>query len=257
MGCVPNVPQNAYDQENTVVPICKKIVFLFFLWIPFSAVAFTIPAEPQGYVHDAAGILPSDVGSLLDTELRDFDKKTSTQVVVAVFKSLEGESLEDLSLRLVEHWKIGRKGRDNGVLFLVFLDDRKMRIEVGYGLEGVLTDHLSQQIIRGVVTPQFKAGKIAEGLVAGARAIMAVTQGEFTASDRPISGGGPKSLLVLILFVAVIMGFSVLQRKMGTMVHYRQTGGHGGFSSGGWRSSGGGFSGGGGSFGGGGSSGSW
>lgn len=262
-GAIHRIRTSGCDILNS---ICKYIAFLFFIFFPLLATAFSIPAGPQGYVHDAAGILPSGVHSLLDTELREFDAKTSSQVVVAIFKSLEGESLEDLSLRLAETWKIGRKGRDNGVLFLVFLDDRKMRIEVGYGFEGVMTDFVSHKIIRDVVTPHFKAGDIPQGVVAGARAIMQATQGEFAdASDErePTGSWRLQRRLIFGVFGAIVLVLYSLRRLSRSgrgLEPYMTRRGWGGSSTS-WDSGGsfggGGFSGGGGSFGGGGASGSW
>lgn len=250
-----------YILDDPLISYRKKITLITFIFpvlLSLHSYAFTIPPNATSYVHDAAGVLAADVNRQLDSELRDFDKTTSTQIVVAIFKSLEGESLEDLSLKLAETWKIGRKGNDNGVLFSVFLNDRKMRIETGYGLEGVLTDYVSQQIIREVVAPHFKAGNVAEGVVAGARAIMGATRGEFTAQSED---DDPLGVVFFAIIIAVICGFVLLQKKMGWGgAYYSRTSGRGGYSSGGWSrggSFGGGFSGGGGSFGGGGASGSW
>ena len=99
--------------------------------------------------------------------------------MVAIFRSLEGESLEDFSIRLAQAWRIGQKGLDNGVIFLVFLDDRQMRIEVGYGLEPTLTDAIASSILRDVVAPRFRQGKIADGIAAGLTAIQAAIKGTY------------------------------------------------------------------------------
>lgn len=252
-----------YILDDPLISYCKKITLITFIFpvlLSLHSYAFTIPPNATSYVHDAAGVLPADVNRQLDSELRGFDKTTSTQIVVAIFKSLEGESLEDLSLKLAETWKIGRKGNDNGVLFSVFLNDRKMRIETGYGLEGVLTDYVSQQIIREVVAPHFKVGNAAEGVVAGAQAIMRATRGEFAAQDGAATDSNPLGIVFLAIFIVVIFGLALAQKKVGRGGSYSRTSGWGGYSSGGWSRSGsfgGGFSGGGGSFGGGGASGSW
>lgn len=240
----------------------KRAIFIFLLLLHGSfSFAFSIPPQARGYVHDEVQALSHAVRQQLDAELRDFDQKTSTQIVVAIFSSLDGESLEDLSLQIAETWKIGRKGRDNGVLFSIFLNDRKMRIEAGYGLEGVLTDYVSQQIIREVVAPHFKAGHLDDGVVAGARAIMEASLGEFKPQGESQDGSDVLGMVFLAIFIAAIFGLALVQRKMGRLGH--TLGGRNyswGSSSGGWSGGGGfggGFSGGGGSFGGGGASGSW
>jgi uncharacterized protein len=182
-------------------------------------------------------------------------------VVVALFRSLEGESLEGYSIRLAQAWRIGQKGLDNGVIFLVFLDDRKMRIEVGYGLEGTLTDAVSSSILRDVVAPRFREGRTADGIAAGLDAIDRAIAGTYTRSPSPDQGGRSGGLWLFVLFVVFMMFGLIIPFVQG----YRGRGwtgdstGWGGGGSGdtGGGSSGGGFSGGGGGFGGGGSSGSW
>ncbi len=191
-------------------------------------------------------------------------------MVVAIFRSLDGESLEDFSIRLAQAWRIGQKGLDNGVIFLVFVNDRKMRIEVGYGLEPNLTDAVSSSILRDVVAPRFREGHLAEGISAGLDAIDQAIAGTYRAPARPRPARGPSiDPFTLILVIAVVAGLGM---AIVPSLLYRGTGrngwtgggqgwggpyiGGGGYSGGG-SSSGGGFSGGGGSFGGGGASGSW
>src|SRR3989338_2699027 len=111
-------------------------VFVSLIGITHPLFALEIPERPAGYVTDEAGLLSPPVRQRLEYRLADYERKTTNQVVVAAFPSLEGESLEDFSIRLAEKWKIGQAGRDNGAIFLIFKADRKMRIEVGYGLEG-------------------------------------------------------------------------------------------------------------------------
>lgn len=195
-------------------------------------------------------------------------------MVVAIFRSLEGESLEDYSIRLAEQWKVGQKGLDNGVIFLVFLQDRKMRLEVGYGLEPTLTDAVASTILSTAVAPRFREGRVADGIAAGLDAIDAAIRGEFRAAPREgRRDDGIPAMVPLLFTVLVILGI-VFAAQRNAAYARRQGwtggsqgwgrrmgggwggGGFGGFSGGGG-SSGGGFSGGGGSFGGGGSSGSW
>jgi uncharacterized protein len=183
--------------------------------------------------------------------------------------SLDGNSVEDRSYELAEQNGIGQKGKNNGVLLYIAKEDRKLRIEVGYGLEGALTDALSNQIIRKEITPQFKKGNFYDGINAGVDAIIKATKGEYTAdkdSSDSDSDTGIWCIPIPIIFFFIIFfvfGMQFLSRIFGRNKRKSGsnwwTGGSGsGWSSGsssGW--SGGGFSGGGGSFGGGGSSGSW
>src|SRR5262245_30582073 len=117
----------------------------FFLLNTFLVQALEIP-KPTGYrVNDFASVLSADAKTRLESKLRQFEKETTTQIAVAIFPSLEDESLEDFSVRMAEAWKIGGKANSNGVLLVIFIKEHKARIEVGYGLEGVLTDALSSR----------------------------------------------------------------------------------------------------------------
>jgi len=225
-------------------------------------------------VNDYAGVLSAADRDRLEQKLVAGEAGSRNQIVVAIFRSLQGESLEDYSIRLAQAWRIGQKGLDNGVIFLVFLDDRKTRIEVGYGLEGNLTDAISSSILRDVVAPRFREGRIADGIGAGLDAIERAIAGTYVrppAADRGKRAGeiGARELLALAFVLFLI--FAIVQSRVQTNAVRRRgwTGssrgwggpfiGGGGFGGGGFGggSSGGGFSGGGGSFGGGGSSGSW
>lgn len=143
-----------------------------------------IPARAKGYVNDYAGVLSVVDVNHLNRRLQQFELLTSNQVVVAIFNSLEGESLEDFSIRLAEKWKVGQRGKDNGVILSVFIQDRQMRIEVGYGLEGALPDALAGKIITDEISPAFKQGKMSEGITLGVNAIMQAIQGEYEASAQ-------------------------------------------------------------------------
>ncbi|MFA7254656.1 MAG: TPM domain-containing protein [Candidatus Omnitrophota bacterium] len=231
---------------------------LFFLFLAVPCLfALEVPKSADGYVTDRAGLLSPPTKAVLERELRAFEEKTSNQIVIATFPSLEGDSLEDFSIRLAEAWKVGQKGRDNGVIFLIFKNDRKIRIEVGYGLEGVLTDALSGQIISQVVAPHFRQGDYAGGILAGTDAIMKATQGEFKGVPRKEK---PAAGVRLIFLLGVFFLFHFFAQANSHNIGRR---GRGGFflpMGGGFRSGGGGFggfSGGGGGFGGGGASGGW
>lgn len=232
---------------------------LFFLLCLPVLFALEVPKRADGYVTDHARLLSPSAKANLEALLKSFEDQTSNQVIVATFPSLEGNSLEDFSMRLAEAWKVGQKGKDNGVIFLIFKNDRKIRIEVGYGLEGVLTDATSGQIINQVVAPYFRKEDYQSGIVAGVDAIMKATRGEF-------KGNGEKdhtNLKLLFLFLTFILTHWILRLlSSGTGTGGRRFGGGTGFYTGGYwggggSSGGGGFSGGGGSFGGGGASGRW
>src|SRR5262247_3614782 len=136
-----------------------------------AAAALRIPPPPDRRVNDYANALSPADRERLEQKLAARERSSSNQVVVAIFPSLEGESLEDFSIRLAQAWRIGQKRLDNGVIFLVFLKDRKMRIEVGYGLEPTLTDAITSSILRNDVAPRFREGKLADGIAAGLEAI--------------------------------------------------------------------------------------
>ncbi len=197
------------------------LAFTFLLWsVPGPSSALEVPPHPDGYISDRAELLSPSAKAQLEAMLRDFEVQTSNQVVVATFPSLEGESLEDFSIQLAEAWKIGQQGKDNGVIFLIFKLDRKMRIEVGYGLESVLSDALAGQIIRDVVTPHFRQGRMETGIAAGLAAILEAIEGEYQGSGssgdalrrRTLTPAELKALqrqsariLVLLLGVAAVL----------------------------------------------------
>lgn len=250
------------EKRQAKLSLKAACLFSFFIAISFfcspNLFALEIPKRADGYVTDRAGLLSSKARAELETTLRAFEDKTSNQVVVATFPSLEGDSLEDFSMRLAEAWKVGQKGRDNGAIFLIFKNDRKIRIEVGYGLESVLPDALSGQIIRQVVAPYFRQGDYSGGIVAGTDAIMKATQGEFKGVPRK---GVSNPMGRLIALLGVFFLFHLFAQSNSNLTGRRR--GPGGFfmpMGGGFRSGGGGFggfSGGGGGFGGGGASGGW
>jgi uncharacterized protein len=241
--------------QKRIVRSAFFFTFAFFFILPL-VFALKVPPRPKGYVNDHAGFLSPSIKAQLENVLRTFDEKTSNQIVVATFPSLEGESLEDFSMRLAEAWKAGQAKKDNGVIFLIFKDDRKMRIEVGYGLEGVLTDALSGQIIREVVAPYFRRGDYSGGIEAGVSAIMKATQGEF--KGVPHDEHSSRAAKLLFLF-AIVFLFHLFVRSQSTRIG-RHGGGFYTPMGGGFRGrsgSFGGFRGGGGGFGGGGASGGW
>lgn len=190
-----------------------KKIFLFFIALIYSvsAYALEIPEKPTAYVNDYASLLNSNTKAQLEKTLYDFEQKTSNQIVVAIFGSLDGQSLEDFSIRLAEKWKIGGKEKDNGVILLIFRDDRQVRIEVGYGLEGVLPDALASQIIRKEFVPFFKAGRYDEGVLNTVSAIMQATKSEYKADfskKDPLEAQAPFLFFILIAYLlAPIMAY--------------------------------------------------
>jgi len=148
------------------------------------ASALDVPAPPRDYVLDQASLLSSAARAQLSRALAQFEAQTSSQVLVATFPSLEQESLEDFSIRLAERWQAGQKGKDNGVILLIFQAERLLRIEVGYGLEGVLPDALAGTIISNDITPLFREGEYEQGILTGVNSILQAVQGEYQAAPR-------------------------------------------------------------------------
>jgi uncharacterized protein len=139
----------------------------------------------SGRVNDEAGIIPTDARQRIETELAAFEKETGAQIAVLTIDSLEGENLEDYSLRVAQTWGLGREGRDDGVLFLVARNDRKMRLEVGYGLEPRLTDARCGRILDRVARPEFRAGRFGAGIEKTVDAVVATLEGRDVVPDAP------------------------------------------------------------------------
>lgn len=155
-----------------------------FVAIPIVAAAYTNPGMPRGFVNDFAGMLQPQEKVQLEQKIASFASSTSNEIAIVTIKSLDGDTIENFAEKLFADWKIGKTKKDNGVLLLISRDDRKMRIEVGYGLEGALTDIQSDEIITNDLVPNFKAGNYYAGIDAAVRDIMAATQGEYTSSAQ-------------------------------------------------------------------------
>ena len=159
-------------------------LLIFSLLISLSVVGQkAVPELWNTRVHDDAQALKQETIDKLEKQLEAYEDSTSNQIAVLIISSLEGETIEDYSLRVAEKWKLGQKDKDNGVLLLVAVDDHKMRIEVGSGLEGVLTDALSSRIIRNEMAPNFRRADFDSGVTAGIDGIIATIGGEYTAND--------------------------------------------------------------------------
>lgn len=268
---------------------------LLLAFVSAPAAALDLPARPQGPIYDEADILPADQEAALDQRLRAFDAKTGDAVIVATVNSLQGDTIEDYASKLYASWGIGGAERDTGVLLLVAPNERKMRIEVGYGLTPYITDILSGRIIRDDITPRFKQGDMVGGINAGVDALLtqlsqspedakAIAEAAAAAEkNRANSGGGfPVGLIVWIVFIVIFVILPNLFRRRGRRYHGNGIGstvgnvllwsalnaasnsgrnsGWGGGGGGGWGGGGGGggFGGfGGGMSGGGGASGGW
>jgi len=248
-----------------------KFGLVLLLWV----FAVTAQAELKfpaltGRVVDTAQLLQPSVREQLEAQLKAHEQATGEQVVVVTLPDLQGTSIEDFGYQLGRHWGIGQKDKTNGALLIVARDDRKLRIEVGYGLEDRLTDAQSSVIINQVITPAFKTGNFNKGISDGVAAMLVVLGGSplddpaaaYNASEQEegdfVSRHPWPFVLLVMLFIVTIMVCQVLGiLPAGGGGSSGSSGGGfggGGFGGGG---GGGGFSGGGGSFGGGGSSGGW
>lgn len=243
----------------------KNLVVLLVL-IP-AVVAAQVPIPERwgdSRVHDESKILSTSFADALDHRLKLYEDSTSNQIAVLIIPTLNDVPIEDYTLRVAERWKFGTAERDNGVLLFIAKDDRKIRIEVGEGLEGVLPDAVCNQIIRNEIAPYFRQENYEAGISAAVTAMIQAIGGEYVADEAPATGrkGRGGSLWgTLIVMIIVIL---ISRIGGGGRGNYRRGGWSsgagwygGGFSGRGGGGFGGGFSGGGGGFSGGGSSGSW
>jgi uncharacterized protein len=235
--------------------------------------AEVIPEKPVRYFNDYAHVVPPATAEQLNQKLESFERETSDQVVVVVYPKMQSDSdINDYCQRVAQKWQVGQKERNNGVVLFVFTQDRKMSIQVGYGLEGAFPDIATKRVQEEAIVPFFKRGDYAGGLVSGVDAILQQIRGEYkgtgrTVNDRrtrsPVGGFLPLIFIVIVLFIIIGSRRRGTVYSRGGRYYGSGWGGWGGGSGwgggGGWSggSSGGGFSSGGGSFGGGGSSSSW
>ena len=155
----------------------------FLVLVPAVSFAYYNPGSPQGFVSDFTNTLTQDEHQAFEAKLSAFEKETSSEISVVIIPGLEDDTIENFAVELFKEWGIGKQGKDNGVLLLVALNDRKVRIEVGYGLEGVLTDAQSSWIITNTIRPAFREEKYYEGLDAAVDQIIAATKGEYVSSE--------------------------------------------------------------------------
>ena len=262
-------------QDSRLPPFCLAALLAALAFVNL-ALAFAFPPL-TGRVVDSANIVPPAVSDRIAAKLASLEDKSGIQLVVATVKSLEGDDIEPYANALFRAWKLGEKQKNNGVLLLVAPNERKARIEVGYGLEGTLTDALSKIIITNAMAPRFKTGDFGGGIERGVDDIITVLttdssewerrpQLRIVRQDTTLDALGPWIALGLFVFIFFWLTpprqrGNLLSFLLGMLMSSGRGGGYrggsgGGWSGGGW-SGGGGFSGGGGSSGGGGASGSW
>jgi uncharacterized protein len=261
--------------SRTGIRDCSIHLFItatFFALISVSSrAAEVIPPKPTAYFNDYANIVSGEAAHRFNEQLAQFERDTSKQIVVAVFPKMESDSsIEDYTQRVAQAWGVGQKERRNGAVLFVFIKDRKMFIQVGYGLEGTLPDATAFDITEYQIKPHFRDKDYEGGLAAGIDSIFKAIRGEYKGSGKTVAeqhgNSGVPSFLFFIAFVIVLIVISRMMRRLSGYGYSSRGGGPiflpiGGGGGGGWSSGGGGgfsgFSGGGGSFGGGGAGSSW
>ena len=234
-------------------------LFACLLWVIPVAAAPEFP-KLSGRVIDKAGMLGAAAEARLSDLLVGHERAGGNQVVVVTLADLQGYTIETFGYQLGRQWALGQKGKDNGVLLIVAKKERKVRIDVGYGLEGQLTDAISANIIHAIVLPAFKRGRFEAGIEAGANAIVQALGGEYAMRESRRSSRSESPVFSLVIIVIILLSFtSSFFGGGGSRRRGRGIGGYygGGYGRGSGGFGGGGFSGGGGSFGGGGASGGW
>lgn len=266
--------RRAVGERYVIARIVTTLAFVAFA-APAIAADFTIPPTPDHYVTDNAGALSSATRSAVESKLQAYERATGHQVVVWIGKSTGDVPLETWTGETADHWKIGRHGHDDGAVLFVFMQDHKVRIEVGYGLEGSLTDADSYRIIQNVILPRMRSGDVDGAVSSGVAAILRTITPSYAAVTPPPAlsqendGGAQIGLIIafviLVIFVPILIQV-IFFRRVGHLITSR--GGRGAFLGGGFLGfggggfggggfGGGGFSAGGGGFGGGGASGGW
>ncbi|MCG6146016.1 TPM domain-containing protein [Leptospira bandrabouensis] len=175
-----------FSQKN----IC---FFLTILFVTFAEVSSYPVPKLERRVMDHAGILSEATVNQLESNLKQFEAETSNQIAVYITPNLQGETIEDVSMEIFDEWKLGQKSKNNGVLLIIAPTERKMRIAVGRGLEGALTDIQAKQIIRNELRPGFQSGDMDGGVTAGVNAIMAAIRGEYAPSEDDVATTGNSS----------------------------------------------------------------
>lgn len=193
-----------------------SLSLLLFLAFVFSANAYYNPGSPTGFVNDYAGVLKVEQKQSLESKLSQFEKDSSNEISVVMIPSLQDDTIENFAVELFKDWGIGKTGKDNGILVLIALQDRKMRIEVGYGLEGALADAQSNWIINNIMKPTFQGNDFYKGIDEAINKIISATKGEYVPSDNKTNNDdifeylliGVFALLYLLRFLAGVLGRS-------------------------------------------------
>ncbi|MCU0430227.1 MAG: TPM domain-containing protein [Cytophagaceae bacterium] len=238
--------------------------FLFFCLLAAQGQSIPEAPSPMKFVNDFAGMLDQGEAAFIEKKLFDYNDSTSTQLVVVTLQSLNGYAIEEVSYKIASTWGIGQKNKNNGILLLIAPNERKIRIEVGFGHEGVLTDVRTKHIISEVISPAFKEKKYGEGILAGIIAIQETVAGTYkrdgSEKDKHDNDGGSFTTVLIILGIIILIIYISGKRGgrggSGTTFYsggYYYGGGGGGYSG----DSGSSFDFGGGGFGGGGASGDW
>jgi uncharacterized protein len=254
---------NARSRGGILCLLLLGLLAVFAAAPTFAAVKFP---ELSGRVVDAANILQSSTVDKLTGELKNLEDKTTNQLVVVTLPSLEGLTIEDYGVQLGRAWKIGQKGKDNGVLLIVAPEEHKVRIEVGYGLEGTITDAQSSIIIHDMVLPAFRAGNMEQGIIDGTESLILLMGGDVPADSAAVANADDPATdkLVAEILTVLMLGGIFYGLYCGVTQSVKGGGSGGSYSSGyssgssySSSSSSESYSGGGGSFGGGGASGGW
>jgi uncharacterized protein len=243
-----------------VLSICS-----FMHLISIFLLAQNFPPQPSQWVMDYPGLLKNEQVEQLNRYLQAYEDSTTNQIIVAIFQDAQGYPVEDFSISLAERWQVGQKGKDNGIILAVFLEERKIRVEVGYGLEDKIPDAIAYQIAQNVISPYFKNNNYYMGLKEGLDFLIDAASGKFKADQQLKRKKEGTRIPFFLIFFLIIFILSMLGRRNRATVGsrgWRRTGpffwgGFGGGFRGGGGFGGGGFSAGGGGFGGGGATGSW
>jgi len=199
---------------------------LLLALVPFASGEVAVPAL-QAHVTDLTGTLSATQVQTLDSKLRDFEREKGSQIAVLMLPSTQPETIEEYSIRVADAWKIGRARVADGVILLIAKDDRKLRIEVGRGLEGAVPDALAKRIVSEVIAPHFKSGDFFGGISAGTDALMKLIEGETLPAPQARGGGGPAFdfQTIIWLFVALVLGDAIFKRVLGRVAGAAVSGG--------------------------------
>jgi len=226
----------------------KKTLFLLvlFTFMTLGGIAsaeLKLPTKPQGMLNDYAGVIPASARASLEQKLRDYEKQTSNEIGIAILPSLQGYEIKDYSVALFKKWGVGKKGKNNGVLIFMAIKEQKVRIEVGYGLEPIVTDFVAKSIVEKQLKPKMAAGDYAGAITSGVDSLIKTigSKGQASVTKVAPEEGFPTILIVLIVIVAILLLLFILSKVKG----YGSGGGYYGGSSGGDFGGFGGFGGGG------------